>query len=199
MRQAREGHMSLVPPWKAILDVLCVSGKISIEFITELRWNWGKLWQIVENVIGRHLRLLMEYEVINKPQRNTIHILSPQNPQQCHCHCCQYCSMQGHMSNCTPCGWCCGQCWPTNLPNIALWSIWACVKGEELLGMRIIKTWIWLVPTHCDAISFWLIHLVVIPICYAWDRCKVQLGAFKCKDGSSVSCLATVFGDSGLG
>lgn len=104
-------------------------------------------------------------KVTNQPQRNTKHALSPQNPQQCSHPCCQCCSILRHMSDCTPCGQCCGQCQPTNPPNCVPWSTWSCVKGEELLEMRIIKAQIWLVPTtNCDAISFRVNYLVVIPV-----------------------------------
>ena len=52
-QQVRVSRMSLVPPQEAILDILCVSGKVVIKFIANVGQSWGKAGQILKDVIGR--------------------------------------------------------------------------------------------------------------------------------------------------
>jgi len=59
--KTRVNEPLLVPPSKSISNVLWVSAEIAIEFITKVGFGrGGKCWQIVEDVVGRQGRALMD-------------------------------------------------------------------------------------------------------------------------------------------
>lgn len=59
--KARINEPPLMPPSKSISNMLWVSTKIVIELIMKVRFRrGGKRWQIVEDVVGRGGRALMD-------------------------------------------------------------------------------------------------------------------------------------------